>query len=218
MSTCCRRLVLLVAATSCHSFTSATRSSPHGVVRALRGGADDKNKPITVRVRSKDGTLRSTLPAEATLDELQRLLQKEHKMPTARQRLARVAGGPQLEPGESGSMSLKQLGISHGTMLYLELTPSPEKSSGDAMASVAGAAVCDEAQDTSVTADEPRSAAAVATAAGSSGDTSSPPTGRRRRRRVTANGQYADEPSNFEVQGQVPTTDVASSRGPHVAC
>ena len=53
----------------------------------LRGGED-----ILLRVRtSTKGQLRVSLPETSTLAELQKLLQKEHKFPLARQKLKGLA-------------------------------------------------------------------------------------------------------------------------------
>ena len=101
----------------------------------LRGGED-----ILLRVRtSTKGQLRVSLPETSTLAELQKLLQKEHKFPLARQKLCKAPnGGEPLDSESDAATSLKDLGIEHGAMLHLELADdkkpaaSAEAAEGDA--------------------------------------------------------------------------------------
>lgn len=116
----CRRL-LLAALLGLSSGHGSVPSRP--AVHSLRGGDAD----LTIRVRTRSGTIRTKLQAESTLTELQRLLQKEHKLPLSRQRISRAAGGGQpLDADADGATTLKELGIVHGVMLHLELTPDPK--------------------------------------------------------------------------------------------
>lgn len=118
-------LALLFAIFSATTATSLSRLAP------LRGGASD----ITVRVRTRSGTVRTTLPSSATLEELQRKLKQDHKLPVAKQRLSKSPKGEQpLDAEADGAKSLEELGIAHGAMLHLELPAEPTaaaKSSSD---------------------------------------------------------------------------------------
>ena len=97
----------------------------------LSGGTDDA-APITVRVRTKDGLKRATLPsADATLADLEKALRQEHRVSVQPGMLSRGPSGAEPLSEADAECSLRELGIAHGAMLHLTATasaPSPPAS------------------------------------------------------------------------------------------
>ena len=121
----CVIVAILLAAAAARPRPSVPRLNRPAVL-TLRGGADQPT--ITIRVRSKSSTIRVLMPASATLADLQRVLQMDHKLPIAQQRLFRAPGGQQsLNTDADGDKSLNDLSITHGTMLHLELEPDAKR-------------------------------------------------------------------------------------------
>ena len=57
-------------------------------------GGDDGSSPITVRVRTRDGLKRATLPsADMTLADLEKALRQEHRLSVQSGQLSRASGG-----------------------------------------------------------------------------------------------------------------------------
>ena len=96
------------------------------IVSRLRGGST--TEPLLIRVRSRDGMKRVTVPSgDTTLAELRKILQKDHRVPKD-QRLARAAGGAQSFKDEEQLHTLHELGITHGSVLHLH-SESPARPS-----------------------------------------------------------------------------------------
>lgn len=184
-------VALVVACATVTRGTALGRAGPQSAVHLpllrFRGGADAGAATITVRVRTPDGLKRATLPADATLMELQRLLQREHKFPLARQTLSR---NPSSEPMET-ERALSDLGIEHGTMLHLKLAPATTSST-----TPKGSAAPEAEADAS-------SAPASSEIATSASTSSAAARGRRRRRSQTM-AELEEERKAFEVVLETP--------------
>ena len=90
-----------------------------GYIGRLRGGGIS-GRGIVVRVRTRDGMKRLSLVGDgATVTDLQRLVQRECKVPVAKQRLTRLhTREPRLDLDDA-DRTMASLGISHGTILQL---------------------------------------------------------------------------------------------------
>ena len=110
--------------------TPITRLHVPPVIFSIRGG----DATITVRVRTADGMKRVTVPADATLMDLQKVMQKDYKMAVARQRLSKDK-----KPfgDDDGGKSFGELGIEHGALLQLDLAPAAAPGADGAKSSVA---------------------------------------------------------------------------------
>lgn len=93
-----------------------------GHVVRLRGG-DAPASGMVVRLRTRDGMKRLTLKAgdSATLNELQRAVLRECKVPVAKQRFSRTDGNQAEVDLLDGERSMAELGIGHGTVLQLSI-------------------------------------------------------------------------------------------------
>ena len=88
-------------------------------------GGDDGSSPITIRVRTRDGLQRATLPsADATLADLEKALRQEHRLSVQPGHLCRAPGGAEPLSEANGARSLRELGIVHGSMLHLTAAAS----------------------------------------------------------------------------------------------
>ena len=142
----------------------------------LRGGDAGT---ITVRVRTADGMKRATISAEASLLDLQKMLAKEHKMPLARQKMSKDKAS--LGEEDRGK-TLSSLGIEHGTLLQLDMTPAADGGGS-----------------------KPGATASASSGGGGAGGG----LGRRRGRRSQTMADFEAERSEFEIILQTPGASTA---------
>ena len=129
------RVSWLLAALCCANATAVPTARP--TVGRLRGGEGS----LVVRVRTRDGMKRLSLAGEgATVADLQRLVQRECKVPISKQRLACAGASTADLDLADADRTLADLGIAHGTMLQLsELGGSPAAESKGSARRPAGA-------------------------------------------------------------------------------
>ncbi|KAJ1622713.1 hypothetical protein T492DRAFT_846075 [Pavlovales sp. CCMP2436] len=119
-------------------FVPAPAMPRHSVLRggvtAAAGTAAVDGAPLVVRVRTRDGVLRVSVPAggSPTVADLQRLIEAQLGVPVAAQRSLAKLGASALEP----SATLAAAGVAHGAML--ELAYADGVSAGDADAPALG--------------------------------------------------------------------------------
>ena len=106
-----------------------------GQLLRLAGGTSDAAAgaagatPVIIRVRTREGLKRATLPsADATLEDLEAALRREHRLKVAPGELSRKDGGVEPLVEADATRSLRDLGIAHGAILHLsEAASAPSR-------------------------------------------------------------------------------------------